>query len=237
MACHSSLSEAITLIVGGAKTPFVVHKRALCEASLFFEAACKPEWLDENTHSIELPEDDPEAVRSIVYWIYHNKISIPAQLVEEQITKVDSTMECCPGFLAKIYVLADKYQMSLLCNDVFDAYFVWMKKTDGIMPVKVMDYIYKNTTGRLSRFLAPHIMSRYSRLDYSKAKGEMCPEFLHDLADNFASHKDCDGVFVDFQVMEVCLEDDHCSANHEHRKKPKRCSQIKEYVVVEREDQ
>jgi hypothetical protein len=49
MDARSSLDETITLAIGKQEDPktLVVHKKILCSASPFFEAACKPEWLKE----------------------------------------------------------------------------------------------------------------------------------------------------------------------------------------------
>ena len=132
----------------------------LSDASPFFNAACKPAWLKDDT--LLLPDDDPRgtfsigqtyqamfpvfwdieraeltivpfllvsslqaerdaltsilpiAVRVMAYWIYQNQLGLPAKLFRPESVnpvKGDNTMEAGPGLLAKLFVLAQKYQM------------------------------------------------------------------------------------------------------------------------------
>jgi hypothetical protein len=67
----------VTLLVGLEEAPFTIHKNTLCEASAFFEDA----YFDGNT-TMKLPEDDPDAVKTMLYWIYHNQLCMPATLFQ-----------------------------------------------------------------------------------------------------------------------------------------------------------
>ena len=53
-------------------------------------------------------------------------------------------METGPGLLAKVFVLAQKYQMQALGNDVIDAFILWTNE-DGLIPGKVIKYVFGNT--------------------------------------------------------------------------------------------
>ena len=53
----------ITLVVGTEEdSKFFAHKHMLCTASPFFEAACKSEWLEDET--IKLLVDNPDAIKA-----------------------------------------------------------------------------------------------------------------------------------------------------------------------------
>ena len=58
----STLSESITLLVGKDKAPKIAHKNVLCNTSPFFDAACKPQWMNPEKSVIKL-EDDPIVIQ------------------------------------------------------------------------------------------------------------------------------------------------------------------------------
>ncbi|KAF4946276.1 hypothetical protein FGADI_11302 [Fusarium gaditjirri] len=48
-----------------------VHKAIVCPRSSFFTAACNLNFKEGQEGKIDLPDDDPEAVREMVYYLYH----------------------------------------------------------------------------------------------------------------------------------------------------------------------
>ncbi|KAE9373270.1 hypothetical protein N431DRAFT_309520, partial [Stipitochalara longipes BDJ] len=123
-----SFGSSVTLIVGDNEVPFMAHKRMLRNISPFFYAACKREWLHKD-NSIHLPDDEPDAVQTMLYWVYHNRLGVPERLFhKEKIVGVDATMESAPGLLAKVYVLAEKYQVQELMKDAIDGLIFWYQE-------------------------------------------------------------------------------------------------------------
>src|SRR4051812_25080494 len=112
-----SFGEVVTLIVGKSATKFIAHKKMLCAASPFFEAACKPEWQSADGCVITLPEADPEAVKMLLSWVYENDICVAIHHFFCDMDRLDSAS----GLLLKLYILGDKFQMPALQNDVIDA--------------------------------------------------------------------------------------------------------------------
>lgn len=55
----------------------------------------------------------------------------------------DGALDTGPGLLAKTFILAQKYQMATLKNDVVDAFSFWAEK-GGKIPCKVIKYTYEN---------------------------------------------------------------------------------------------
>jgi hypothetical protein len=102
----TAFSEMVTFLVGPEEAPFTIHKNTLCEASAFSEDAC----FDVNT-TIKLPEDDPDAVQIMLYWIYHNKLCMPMTLFQIKNVAITDGMNTGPGLLAKVFVLGEKYQV------------------------------------------------------------------------------------------------------------------------------
>lgn len=106
-----ALEEVVTLEVGkdDKQVKFTVHQNMLCAASLSFQAACKPEWMKREDRVIKLPEDDPEAMRVFIYWVYHDKISIPMGLKESNASDdMKEAMKTVFGLLTKLYLVGEK---------------------------------------------------------------------------------------------------------------------------------
>ena len=78
------MGEIIKLIAGEgeSKATFSIHRSVLCASSPFFEAACKPQWMKPDDRLIKLPEDDPEAIQLLVYWMYHDEICFRIEITE-----------------------------------------------------------------------------------------------------------------------------------------------------------
>ena len=66
----STLTSAIiTICVGPEQRLFAGHEEILCQ-SPFFEAACRGQFVESNAKRINLPEEQPEVLSSVLEYLY-----------------------------------------------------------------------------------------------------------------------------------------------------------------------
>ena len=106
----------VTLLVGEAEVPFHVHMDILCRASPVFKSAFMGEFAEASERSMTLPDDDPDAFESLVQWIYFKKYKVDPAAVRDSVEK---TQELYMN-LVDTYVLADKYNVLDLKNEIMD---------------------------------------------------------------------------------------------------------------------
>ncbi len=90
--CNSTLTSAIvTICVGHEQRLFAGHEDVLCR-SPFFEAACKGQFVEHQARRINLPDEHPEILSSVLEYLYkgdyypkllHNKRKDTWQLEDE----------------------------------------------------------------------------------------------------------------------------------------------------------
>lgn len=80
-----------------------VHKAIICPKSAFFAAACRKSsgFKEAQTGTINLEDDDPDAVRMMIHYLYHFDYPI----VDTNVAVPDIT----PKLHAKVYALGEKY--------------------------------------------------------------------------------------------------------------------------------
>ncbi|CVL07633.1 uncharacterized protein FMAN_14510 [Fusarium mangiferae] len=59
------------LTISCGKDQYHVHKAIICPRSPFFKAACDGKFKEAQTGTIDLPDDDPIAVRMMIEYLYH----------------------------------------------------------------------------------------------------------------------------------------------------------------------
>merc|ERR1712000_406646 len=67
---HSQGTYSDLTIISGSNT-YKVHKVLVCGRSLFFQKACNGFFKEGITDTITLPDDDPQAVKLMVHYLYH----------------------------------------------------------------------------------------------------------------------------------------------------------------------
>lgn len=138
----------VVLNVGPNKTRFDVHKRQLCELSPFFQAAFNGQFR-EQAGSMDLVEDDVHAFEHFVRWLYQGNVGIH---LEGEIDLLRVRLR----ELYNVYLLADKYNVSPLKNDIMEILFDAVKadrvksRNKGVLcprrPRKHdMEHVYSNT--------------------------------------------------------------------------------------------
>lgn len=70
LSAYSTLTSAIiTLCVGPEQRLFASHEDVLCQ-SPFFQAACRGQFLEAHSKRIDLPEEQPEILSSVLEYLY-----------------------------------------------------------------------------------------------------------------------------------------------------------------------
>ncbi|KAL7756499.1 hypothetical protein ACKLNR_013492 [Fusarium oxysporum f. sp. zingiberi] len=81
MALQSTQSKALVdlktgdysdLVISCGKDQYSVHKTIICPRSHFFKAACDGKLKEAQTGTIDLPDEDPVAVRMMIEYLYHD---------------------------------------------------------------------------------------------------------------------------------------------------------------------
>ncbi|KAL8919166.1 MAG: hypothetical protein Q9208_006926 [Pyrenodesmia sp. 3 TL-2023] len=144
----------VVLKVGPKKTRFDVHKRQLCEASPFFEAAFNGNFR-EKAGTMNLVEDDVHAFEHFVRWVYERDMDIPLEGDKDHLmVRMRELIE--------VYLLADKYDIPALKNHIIQILFNAVKYGGDkklhvlrIPSLEDVQYIYANTArgSTLQRFV------------------------------------------------------------------------------------
>jgi hypothetical protein len=83
--------------------------------------------------------------------------------------------------------------MSLLRNDIIDAFVLWVGK-EGKIPGKGFDYVWSSTIcehSALRGLLQEYALLNFTTSDLRKMKRDLCPEFLYKLAIEYCIWKEC----------------------------------------------
>jgi BTB/POZ domain len=214
-----SLEEVVILEVGRDDKParFTVHQNILSAASPFFEAACTPKWMKSEDRVIKLPEDDPDAIRVFIYWAYHDNISVSKGLPDSTTNdSVEEASKTAFGLFAKLYILAEKYQILRLMNDVVDATISNVKEQH--LPMATVSYIYENTLPGLPglpfrRLMLDIVLQDYSATCIEESAHLMCRDFLVDLS---ISLRRGDNVFRKYGNQDTMPARKICGTYHIH---------------------
>lgn len=179
-----SFSDTIKLVVGSLHykpTTFIIHKDLLCAASPFFEAGCKPVWQDGAECAMELPEDDPEYFASLAYWVYNNEVAYPDLHHMGRRSLHD---------LSGVYLLAEKYQMPRLQNDLIDAMVYETVTRDQCILPPILSMIFDDSppASKLRLFAVNCTLNRWSdfKAFVDTPNIFFCPDFLFAMFSAFA---------------------------------------------------
>ncbi len=180
----------VTLYVGAEKAIYHVHEKLLFDVSPVFKAGFSGEFAESDTRSMNLSDDDVDAVERMLQWLYTRQLEL-SDVVSE------ATPNDCYWELARLNTLADKYDIVALKNIIVDKLFELCRLTNSDPKIKppqlpVIIYIYNNTT-RLSAFRKIMVawytwginMTFYQKLTTGHLLAQI-PKFAADLAVSFA---------------------------------------------------
>ncbi|OCK78890.1 hypothetical protein K432DRAFT_331197 [Lepidopterella palustris CBS 459.81] len=160
--------------VGPNEVPFDAHIELLCDCSPFFDNALNGRFIEAETKTVPLPEDDPDTFAEFLSWLYCEKIFQ---------TKDN------PGWMeiSRLWVLADKLGIPTLQNKVmaeFPAKYTRLINKGNIHP-KVLDFVYENTheDSQLRKIIVDICAWGMEVEKYAKHKESMPTEFLEDISE------------------------------------------------------
>ncbi|KAH7086395.1 hypothetical protein FB567DRAFT_603342 [Paraphoma chrysanthemicola] len=109
--------DVINIVVGegATKRTFAVYEGLLKHYSSYFKTALKKEWAGEDCRMLELPDDDPEALRAFFNWTLTKKLY--PRLAQ------DGSIPLCSQAICMIYIFGDMRGIPELCNAAIDLLF------------------------------------------------------------------------------------------------------------------
>jgi len=180
----------VTLYVGAEKTAYHVHEKLLFDVSPVFKAGFSGAFAESSTRSMNLSDDDVDAVGRMLQWLYTRQLRLSDAILEA------TSNDCC-WELARLNTLADKYDIvalkNIIVDKLFKLYSVAESFSDAEPPkLSVVAYIYNNTA-RTSAFRKIMVawytwgtcMTFYHELTAGQRLAQV-PEFAADLAVSFA---------------------------------------------------
>lgn len=169
----TNFERTITVYVGSAKVPFVVHTEVICEKSRFFKAACSDRWIEGQTKTVDLPEENPQVFQLYVSWLYKAKISLPG-------TEAGYNQNA----LMLLYVLGDVLDDYQLRNAAMVGMIDNIRNMSGCAGPQVIQRFYGLTPvgSPLRRFLVRWTLSRSHSHMLRPVIGSFPEEFLQDIA-------------------------------------------------------
>lgn len=126
----------VDIYVGPESTHWPIHEKLLCYHSPFFASIFydkKAQSRSGASKSYGLPEDDDLPFELLVGWLYSRTIKAPSE--EKDI-----------GPLLDLYLLADKFQMEKLADDVVETVREFYHNTGTYPGLRRVQYIYSNTS-------------------------------------------------------------------------------------------
>ena len=134
----------VTIYVSNDREVFRVHQNLLCNASPVFKAALAGNFRESSDHSMDLPEEDVGSVNRLVQWLYTKRYQLGDCRPEEN-------LHARYWQLARLNVLADKYDIVTLRNDIVLNFFklYTILEVPRLQPsTDLVEYVYTNSSKR-----------------------------------------------------------------------------------------
>jgi BTB/POZ domain len=110
-------SEVVTLVVGAEKKIYVIHKKLLCDRSVYFSKAFQGRFKEASEGRMELPNDTVAAFDCLITWLYWGNMP-------PQPNFKGAAGQKCHAFsrtvLYPAYILAEKLCLPEMSNRVMD---------------------------------------------------------------------------------------------------------------------
>lgn len=183
-----SLNEDPTVTIRFDASTFYIHRKLLCQASDFFRSAFTGDesYVENTTQSMTLSgtEVTLDALERLVEWLYTQSYTLSS--TDSQEVTSERYME-----LARLFVLAEKYVIVDLKNDIIDQLFLTKKQTASPPPFAVVSYVYEHTPMNspfrllLVAHYTWHIGMKWYEWTTTPSHLQKFPDFAADLAVSF----------------------------------------------------
>ncbi|TGO17000.1 hypothetical protein BPAE_0456g00040 [Botrytis paeoniae] len=126
---------------------FNVHKAIICEKIAFFDKMFNGKFLEGIIHSAKMPEDNIEAFKLMLGWVYSGAI-------EPGIGLTFANGDSASTPLLELLILAEKYDINQLVDATMDYLIDLLQEKRIIIGESLWVYIYENTrqTSKLRLF-------------------------------------------------------------------------------------
>ncbi|KAF7957265.1 hypothetical protein EAE96_002852 [Botrytis aclada] len=126
---------------------FNVHKKLICEKIAFFDKMFNGKFLEGITHCAKMSEDNIEAFKLMLGWVYRGSIEPGIGL-----TFADGNSASTP--LLELLILAEKYDINPLVDATMDYLISLLQEKRVIIGESLWVYTYENTrkTSKLRLF-------------------------------------------------------------------------------------
>lgn len=127
--------ETVTLYVGYQKQPFLLHKKVLCDRSVYFSKAFNNGMQETQDSTMHLLTDDPAVFNHIVDYLYRGTIiRYPNKEFPKDAQFPDPSLWSYMYHLFGVYGLAEKFCMNNFQNEIMDliqdTYHAWKMAPD-----------------------------------------------------------------------------------------------------------
>lgn len=171
MAYSNNSASTITLMVGPDRRQYKADQDLICRRCPFFFNAFTGDFVESQTKTITLPDDDCQHIEDLLEWLEHD-----LTYVKRRPTWI---------WLAKFWLFADKYHIDDLQNEIMDTiYEKFVAHHEGInISFETLDYIAENTFSRSPlRRIFTDILTNGIPLQQLPSRVESIPhEFLQDM--------------------------------------------------------
>ncbi|KAF2268946.1 hypothetical protein CC78DRAFT_529577 [Lojkania enalia] len=136
----------VDIYIGPENTHWILHEKLLCYHSPFFRKTfCNK---DNATKSFGLPDEEDAPFKTFVGWLYSSSLPVPRE-------------ESDLGLMFDLYLMAEKFQIPTLIQDVLQVVREWYKYSDTYPGLRRVQYIYANTEeGSPMRHMLVHAVAR-----------------------------------------------------------------------------
>ncbi|KAI5357993.1 putative BTB/POZ domain-containing protein [Septoria linicola] len=130
---HELLSrDMVDIYVGSENTHWVLHEKLLCHRSRFFRNIFWNQKNGRKNSVFGLPDEEDGPFKLFVGWLYSE--SVPAPKEEKDLSP-----------LLDVYLMAEKWEIRRLLQEVMDAVRTFYNDTDSWPSLRRVQYIYSNT--------------------------------------------------------------------------------------------
>jgi len=119
----TDFNALITILLEDTGTCFTVHKYVACDRSSFVRACLQDGFREKEEQTIIIKEwTTDQSMQYLVAWMYQGSEALKASTVSTTVDPERSVVFATQLQLAKLYILADRFLMPKLKNDVIDLF-------------------------------------------------------------------------------------------------------------------